>query len=234
MPSLNVPRVSRTNCASSISSTLLNSFRCGTVASPTPTVPISSDSTSRTEQSASSLENAAAAIQPAVPPPTITMLRTGGLLMRCSRCVQKGGGHGESDAKPAFSHLKLARPPELPPPPRRELEGARHSVDVAGGVVGDREKRRVGRVDIDEVLVVEGVQYIQPHIHVRRTLDLPILDRREIHFSIAEDRTSEEETLAARGSAADGEIVGAVRRSLRVVVAYETICRRRRCQDQFA
>src|SRR5436305_398087 len=46
MPSLNVPLVARMNSSSSICSSLLNSWMIGMVASPTPTMPISSDSTS--------------------------------------------------------------------------------------------------------------------------------------------------------------------------------------------
>ena len=44
----------------------------GIVASPTPTVPISSLSTSRIDRWSIVRDSAAAAIQPAVPPPTIT------------------------------------------------------------------------------------------------------------------------------------------------------------------
>ena len=46
MPSLNVACVSRMNSFSSICSIVLNSAIIGIVASPTPIVPISSDSTS--------------------------------------------------------------------------------------------------------------------------------------------------------------------------------------------
>src|SRR3569833_573208 len=65
--------------SSSISSRPLKVRRNGTVASPTPTVPISSDSTSVTDTPACSSirARAAAAIQPEVPPPTITTFRIG-------------------------------------------------------------------------------------------------------------------------------------------------------------
>ena len=47
------------------------------VASPTPIVPISSDSISRISTLLSHCERTAAVIQPAVPPPTIVTLPTG-------------------------------------------------------------------------------------------------------------------------------------------------------------
>src|SRR5437763_16950917 len=77
MPSLKDPWVWRTNSASSISSNRLKADRCGTVASPTPIVPISSDSTRTTSiLRPNDLEMAAAHIHPAVPPPMMAIDRT--------------------------------------------------------------------------------------------------------------------------------------------------------------
>src|SRR5687767_12493728 len=77
MPSLKVALVSRTNSSSSSPRMWLKWRIGGIVASPTPTVPISSDSTSVIEcvWVPATLAKAAAAIQPAVPPPTMTKLR---------------------------------------------------------------------------------------------------------------------------------------------------------------
>ena len=79
MPSLNVACVLRTNSSSSMPSKRLKSCIGGIVASPTPTVPISGDSMRRMLSSAPLLTrvSAAAAIQPAVPPPTMTIERIG-------------------------------------------------------------------------------------------------------------------------------------------------------------
>jgi hypothetical protein len=76
MPSLKLPCVRRMNSASSMPSMALKVWIGGMVASPTPTVPISSDSISTMVQSrCTARDSAAAAIQPADPPPTTTMRR---------------------------------------------------------------------------------------------------------------------------------------------------------------
>jgi hypothetical protein len=77
MPSLNVALVRWTNSFSSSPSNWLNCRIGGMVASPTPTVPIASDSTSAisTWRDSKVRASAAAAIQPAVPPPTIAIFR---------------------------------------------------------------------------------------------------------------------------------------------------------------
>src|SRR5690348_5978701 len=75
-PSLYVPWVKRIRSRSSMPRNALMCRICGMVASPTPTVPIPADSTrwiSRCGPSARA--SSAAAIQPAVPPPTITSRR---------------------------------------------------------------------------------------------------------------------------------------------------------------
>ena len=74
MPSLNVPCVSLSISSALTPSNLLNSTIGGIVASPTPTVPISSDSIKVTVQFSVPITRprAAAVIQPEVPPPTTT------------------------------------------------------------------------------------------------------------------------------------------------------------------
>src|SRR3954449_2857794 len=76
MPSLNVALVARRNSAWSRPSPFTRLWICGIVASPTPTVPISSDST-RVMVARLSRKRAkvAAATQPAVPPPAMTISR---------------------------------------------------------------------------------------------------------------------------------------------------------------
>src|SRR5262245_31748856 len=73
MPSLKVPCVCRRNSSSSIFRSLLNCAIAGMVASPTPTMPISEDSTTvMVRRGPNTRASAAAVIQPAVPPPAMT------------------------------------------------------------------------------------------------------------------------------------------------------------------
>jgi hypothetical protein len=74
MPSLKLAWVSTTKSTSLMPSiSVLNVFMCGTLASPTPTMPTSSDSIRRTEVPRPRyVASTAAAIQPALPPPTTT------------------------------------------------------------------------------------------------------------------------------------------------------------------
>src|SRR5215510_12191491 len=77
MPSLNVAAVARMNSCSSICSSLWKTRIGGMVASPTPMVPISSDSMSVISSNEPSwCDSAAAASQPAVPPPAMTTFFT--------------------------------------------------------------------------------------------------------------------------------------------------------------
>lgn len=76
MPSLKVAWVAAMNAASSMPSSRLKLMSGGMVDSPTPTVPIASDSTSVTSTARPMVRAiAAAAIHPAVPPPATTMRR---------------------------------------------------------------------------------------------------------------------------------------------------------------
>ena len=73
MPSLKLDWVSRTNARSSMPSSWWKVRAVGMVDSPTPIVPISSDSTRMmSSRGPSCRPSAAATIQPAVPPPAMT------------------------------------------------------------------------------------------------------------------------------------------------------------------
>jgi hypothetical protein len=85
MPSLKVACVARIKSRSSISRKRWKVRIVGIVASPTPTVPISSDSISTmSSKGPRCFDSAAAATQPAVPPPAITT--------RLIVCVSARGG----------------------------------------------------------------------------------------------------------------------------------------------
>src|SRR5688572_11867496 len=77
----------------------------GNVASPTPTVPISSDSTSTISSSSPNCcDSAAAVTQPAVPPPVITTFLTAGASKRTSSTIQTTEQEGAQTSRLDFIH----------------------------------------------------------------------------------------------------------------------------------
>src|SRR6201991_3387731 len=203
MPGLNVPCVRATKSASFSPSSLCNNLMCGTVASPTPTMPISSDSTSRTVTCLFSTRiNAAAAIQPAVPPPTTTMLVMP-LAIVVHACQEKEARpRGDTRAPREGASGKAIR---MHPWSGLELEacgeagGARHERDVARVVVLHRKAVRTdGWGVVDEVLPVEHVEDVEADIELGLVVlaDHEILRGLDVDVAIAPDLAADEELRA--------------------------------------
>ena len=95
------------------------------VPSPTPTVPMASDSTRRIVYTLpSTLDSAAAVIQPAVPPPTITMVLIASSLIELHLAYANAG----QETHPAFRSLDPGTPARQDPP-KRVLWLLHNSVD---------------------------------------------------------------------------------------------------------
>src|SRR6185437_2164621 len=226
MPSLKVPRVSLMKRTSSMPSRSLNSFRCGTVDSPTPIVPTFSDSTRRIAQSRPRIRaRPAAAIQPAVPPPTMTTCWIAEPIMRCgylrplsrqpvatrSRDAETRGRRcGLTSSSPTAAVTLELQPHGYP-------ERARVTADVAVRVVDDRDlvhlAIRAEILDIiDVVLPVEGVDQVDAHVGAQVSVDREVLGGLEVDVAVAEDLAADQETAVARREDADALAAPAVGR----------------------
>src|SRR6478735_8796938 len=201
MPSLKVPCTLRMNSISSICSRLLKAFRCGTVASPTPTMPMASDSTRRIRYSAPRTRaKAAAAIQPAVPPPTMTMSRIRSL---------------------AIATLSLELHADL------DLDRARHAGEVASGTVA-RLELAIDGADFQGGPVAEVEQVQDVHAYEARGVapEVEVLRGLQVDRAVRPHAAAKEERAVAGGPIAGRHAEAHVRLGRRL--AQEAVDRRAR------
>src|SRR6478609_1372399 len=175
MPSLNVPRTARTNSTSSMRRDSLKARRCGTVASPTPTMPMSSDSTSTIAQplSFSVCARPAAAIQPAVPPPTMTML-----FSRSSVIEPIVAPFAATNSKAFRSELHA----------QGHAHGPRHASDVAGWRVSGALDDSIGSGGIDvinQIVLVRDVERVDSYVHRSQVAQFKVLRDLQVERLIA-------------------------------------------------
>src|SRR5690606_30754482 len=227
--------------ASSILSRLLNALMWGIEDSPTPTMPISSDSTSRMRQiGPSTRAHAAAATLPAVPPPRIRMWRTGGGIMgafypRARRsagavfpnvCRARDGCVSTTPVSRA--RQKTGSEPEA----HLEAQRARHVQYVPELVHLDLRVQHASRADAENVeaavvLVIERVQ----QVHSRGQLviaDVEYLGGLEIHRAVTPDVAADQE--AAGAGRIDGDRLGERAVGGTIAVIADLVQRTRRLQ----